>query len=54
MTAPHAAMRNLDKRNAWPILCKENAMSSIWRSILVFLALLVFTVVLGVIFFPGH
>lgn len=29
-------------------------MSSVWNSILVFIALLLFTVLLGVIFFPGH
>lgn len=29
-------------------------MSSIWRSILVFLAIFAVTFVLGVIFFPGH
>ncbi len=29
-------------------------MSSIWRSILVFLVIFAVTFVLGVIFFPGH
>ncbi len=29
-------------------------MSSIWNSILFFIALVMFTLLLGVIFFPGH
>ncbi len=29
-------------------------MSNIWNSILVFIVLVIITVVLGVIFFPGH
>lgn len=29
-------------------------MSSVWNSILVFIALVAVTVLLGVIFFPGH
>ncbi len=33
---------------------KEEAMSNIWNSILVFIVLVIITVVLGVIFFPGH
>lgn len=29
-------------------------MSDMWRSILTFLVLIMFLVVLGVVFFPGH
>ena len=33
---------------------KENIMSDMWRSILTFLGLILFLVVLGVVFFAGH
>lgn len=33
---------------------KENIMSSIWRSILTFIAIIVAIVVLGMIFFAAH